>query len=143
MSLTQDDIDILKKAISEEIEIAVKNRFKPVLSKLDSILGLENTQINDTSEDRKMFAEMVSSQAKVEKLSEQVLEIVSHQTNRIVDRVVEQTNDAIETATDKVAESVEPVMATAIGKIKRGEPLMQKKSFWDFLPFFRFFKNRG
>ena len=123
------DEDSLRKLIREEIEIAVKDRFKPILTKLDGIQSVVDLMSTDTSDDRKDFAEMKTNQAQMLQLCKEILDISASQCNRIADKVSERAQEVVNASAQAVANNVEPVMAKAMSKMKKGIPL-NKINWW-------------
>jgi hypothetical protein len=122
---------LLKTIIHEEVEAAYKNRHKLILEKVDSIQHSVDIGFSNIDEDRKDFAEVKTSQATVERLMKEVLDIVSHQTQRITKTVEDGQKEAIESSAQAVADKVEPVMEQVIKKVKNGIPL-KKHPWWKF-----------
>lgn len=133
MTVNEDD---LRKLIREEIDAGFKDRFRPMLTKMDGIQSVVDTMSNNFDDDRKDQAIIKTSQATVERLSREVLDIVSNQTKRISDNVVEQAQVATENAAQAVANAVEPAIDRMVRKVKNGVPLNQK-SIWDKIAFWR------
>lgn len=134
MSLNEDS---LRKFIREEIENSVKDRFKPILTKLDGIQSVVDLIYADMSNDRKDFAEIKTKQAQMLQLSKEILDITINQCNRIADKVGEKAQECVDASAQAVADNVEPAMANAVNKMKKGIPLNQV-SLWQKL----FFKKR-
>jgi len=128
--------DSLRKLIREEIESSVKDRFKPILTKLDGIQSVIDLISNNMDSDRKDFAEIQTNQAQMLQLSKEILDISANQTKRIADKVSEKAQEAVDASAQAVANNVEPVMANAINKMKKGIPL-NKSSWWNKLFFWK------
>ena len=114
--------DSLRKLIREEIESSVKDRFKPILTKLDGIQSVIDLISSNMDSDRKDFAEIQTNQAQMLQLSKEILDISANQTKRIADKVSEKAQEAVDASAQAVADNVEPVMANAINKMKKGIP---------------------
>jgi len=128
--------DSLRKLIREEIESSVKDRFKPILTKLDGIQSVIDLISSNMDSDRKDFAEIQTNQAQMLQLSKEILDISANQTKRIADKVSEKAQEAVDASAQAVANNVEPVMANAINKMKKGIPL-NKSNWWSKLFFWK------
>ena len=128
--------DSLRKLIREEIESSVKDRFRPILTKLDGIQSVIDLISSNMDSDRKDFAEIQTNQAQMLQLSKEILDISANQTKRIADKVSEKAQEAVDASAQAVANNVEPVMANAINKMKKGIPL-NKSSWWNKLFFWK------
>src|SRR5690606_100593 len=95
---------LIKKTIQEEVEAAVRNRFKIGLEKLDYISEDVNNGFKNIDEDRKDFAEIKTSQATVERLMREVLDIISNQTQRLTKTVENSAERSIEASAQAVAD---------------------------------------
>lgn len=122
--------DSLRKLIREGIESAVKDRFRPILTKLDSIQKGTDIISSEASDDRKDFAEMKTHQAQMLQLAKEILDISASQSKRIADKVGEKAQEAVDTSAQAVADNVEPAMANVMNKIKKGTPLNQNSRLY-------------
>ena len=124
---------ILKDTVREEVKAEIQNRFKIVLEKLDNISEDVNSGFSNIDEDRKDFAEVKTSQATVERLMRELLDIISQQTSRLTKTVEHSSQQAIENSAQAVADKVEPTIARVANKIIKGVELNSgKKKFWQF-----------
>ena len=124
---------LIKETIREEVKAEIQNRFKIVLEKLDNVSEDVNNGFNNVDEDRKDFAEVKTSQATVERLMRELLDIISNQTSRLTKTVEHKADQAIEASAQAVADKVEPTIARVANKIIKGVELnVRKKKFWQF-----------
>lgn len=130
--MTDEDSLQLRKLIQEEVEAAVKDRFRPLLEKLDSIQNSLDLGFGQMDEDRKDFAEVKTSQATVERLAKEMLDIFTSRNKNMEKRLDEKAQNTIESAAQAVADSVEPVMAKVVNKVKNGIPLDKPKKWYNF-----------
>ena len=90
---------------------------------MDSIQNSLDLGFGQLDEDRKDFAEVKTSQATVERLLKELLDIYTNQSKRLEKKIDDKATNAIESAAQAVADSVEPVMAGIAKKMKRNQPL--------------------
>jgi len=128
--MKSSDIDILKSVIREEIDIAVRDRFTPVLSKLDAIQKVCDLIKTDMDNDRKDFAEIKTSQSTVERISRELLDMFVSNNNKLVKKIDQKVEETMLSSAQAVADSVQPIMATMVQKVKNGVPLENKKPWW-------------
>ena len=122
---------LIKVTIAEEVESACKNKFKVVFQKLESIAKILDINFANMDEDRKNSAEIITNQASIQRLTKEVLNIMSNQTNRLTKTVENKADQAIEESATAVAESVEPAIARIAKKISKGVKL-NKRPWWQF-----------
>ena len=123
--MTDEQLAQLRLFIHDEIDAAFKNRFKPLLEKLDNIANTADGFYSQLDEDRKDMAFIKTSQATVERLCRELIDIVATQSKRQAESLEEKVTSAVETIGDRVAEKVEPAMAQTMKKVKKGIPLTE------------------
>lgn len=129
--MTDKQLAQLRLFIHDEIQAAIKERFKPLLEKLDNIANTADGFYEQLDEDRKDIAHVRTSQDTVERLCRELLDILASQSKRNEKRFEEKITGAVESIGDKIAEKVEPVMAQTMKKVKIGTPL-GKRPWWKF-----------
>lgn len=129
--MTKEELDDLKPIIQEAVSTAVKDRFKIILTKLDNIQGTMDTAFKQLDDDRKDFAEVRTNQSTIDQRTKEILDVVTHITPRIGQKVEEKAAETIDAAAQKVAEQVEPAMNHVLRKVKKGLPLDGSR-WWQF-----------
>lgn len=133
--MTDEESLQIRQLIKEEVEAGIKDRFRPLLEKLDSIQNSLDLGFGQLDEDRKDFAEVKTSQATVERLLKELLDIYTNQSKRLEKKIDDKATNTIESAAQAVADSVEPVMASIAKKLRNNKPLSDTPSkkwyhFW-------------
>jgi len=115
--------------IAEIIEKTINAQMSPILVKLDNLQGTFDRLYKDLDEDRKGIAEIRTSQATIERLVKELLDMYSNIVRRVGQKAEEKTDQAIDKSAEAVASLVEPVMQKAADKMRSGMPL-KKKPWW-------------
>lgn len=123
--MTDEDRIQLRVIIHDEIEAAIKDRFKPLLEKLDNLTHTADGFYSQLDEDRKDIAFVKTSQSTVERLCRELIDIVATNSKRQEKSLEEKVTSAVETIGDRVAERVEPAMAQTMKKVKNNIPLSE------------------
>lgn len=123
---------LIKATIHTEVSSIVEEKFKTIIRKLDDVDEDINSGFVEVAEDRKDFAIMKTSQATMERLSRELLDIVDNQTRRLAKTVEHKADQAIETSAQAVADSVEPAVEKMAKKLIKGLPFGNNKKWWQF-----------
>lgn len=125
-------MSLTKEEISEIIEASIKANISLLVTKLDNIQGTLNMFYKDLDEDRKGIAEMRTSQATVERLAKEIIDMYSNIVRRVGQKAEEKTEEAINRSSEAVAGLVEPALRKAAKNISNGKPMKIKKQWWKF-----------
>lgn len=123
---------LIKDTIHTEVSSIVEEKFKTIIRKLDDTNEDVNAGFNDVAEDRKDFAVMKTSQATVERLMREFLDMMDNQTKRLAKTVEHKADQAIETSAQAVADTVEPAVEKMAKKLIKGLPFGENKKWWQF-----------
>ncbi len=129
--LNDSQFNELKHFLREATEDAIKDRFRVIEKKLESIHNEVQTGFRHLDEDRKDFGDMKTSLATITQRSKEIYDTVATQTDRLAEKMDEKTEATMDKAVDKVQKKVEPVMNGVLERAKKGLPL-RKKSWWRF-----------
>lgn len=119
-----------KAEIEDAIERCVEAKMSPVMSELKSIQRTVDLIKEDMDHDREDFALMKTSDATIERLARELVDMYSNIARRVAQKSDQKVQEAIVAGAEAVAGLVEPVMQKAADKIKKNEPLLKNKKRW-------------
>ncbi len=121
--------DEVVRLITDRIEVAVKDRFRLLNRKVDSIQKVVDVAVSDMDTDRKELSQMrIDITTNTQQIKE-ILQGVQGIPGKISDKVEEQTEKMLEKTAQKVADKVEPVMSKTVEKINKNIPLKRAESW--------------
>ena len=93
---------LIKDTIHTEVSSIVESKFETILRKLDDTNEDVNSGFKDLADDRKDIAIVKTSQATVERLMRELLDIITNQTSRLAKTVEHKADQAIEASAQAV-----------------------------------------